>query len=132
MNWSEFEKQVEEDFTIRKDHLNTKLLEIPKLHSKYLRFYFKEKNKLIKLESELKILYSKRWYYYKNDYDHTIEDKHIQWHIDGDEEYSKKLLAVNRQKHLVDYFNQLIKKSNTLSFDIKNIVDWERFVSGLN
>lgn len=132
MKWSELEAEVEEDFSLRQDKLETKLLQIPNLHSKYLRYYFNEKKKLLQLESELKVLYRKKWYYYLKDWDYTIEEKHIPWHIESDTEYSKKLLDVSRQKNIVDYFLHTIKKCNALSFDVKNVIEWNKFINGRN
>lgn len=132
MKWSEFELEVEEDFKLRKDQLDTKLREIPNLHSKYLRHYYREKKKLVELEVDLKSLYLQKWKYYKNDYDFVVDNKHINFYIDGDKEYNTKLLELGRQKNLVEYFSNLLKKCNSLSFDIRNMIEYIKFINGVN
>ena len=131
MDFDEFIQMVEDDFNLEMHNLETKLLKIPNLHSKYLKFFYKEKGKLIELERELRELYRKKWYFYKDEYEYKLELKHIEWHIESDEEYSPLLFKFNKQKQRVDFFESLVKKSNTLSFDIKNLIEYKKFLSGV-
>jgi len=131
MNFKELNKTIESDFDLNPHTLETKLREIPKLHNKYLKIWFKEKNKLLLLEKELKSLYRKKWYYYHDDYSYNLDKKHIEWHIESDDEYSKKLYIFDRQKHLVNYFEQVIRKVNSFNFDIKNFIEYKKFLNGI-
>lgn len=132
MDFNELTEMVKSDFELNEQHLQTKIREIPNLHNKYLRYFFKEKTKLITLENSLNLLFREKWYYYMNDFDYKVEKKHLTWHVESDPDYSKLLVQFNKQKHLVDFFEQTLKKCNTLSFDIKNLIDYKKFMVGEN
>ena len=133
MKESEFEKikkEVDKDLEITQENLDTKIYEIPSLHSKYLRLYYHESLILEKMETALARLYVKKHHYYRHDYDYVIKDSQVSWYIDGDEEFSKRKYQINKQKLQVDFLERTLKKINQLSFDVKNIIEWVKFQSG--
>ncbi len=131
MNWKELQENLDDDMNLDDVNLESKLLQIPNLHNKYMRFFFKEKSKLIKMQEEMRDLYRTLWYHYKNDHDFLLEKKEIVWHVESDDSYTKKLTQMRKQEHLVDFFERAVKKCNTLSFDIKNIVELKKFMAGI-
>jgi hypothetical protein len=122
--------EIEKDLEFDRDKLDEVMYKIPNLHSKYLRYLYQESNELSKREIQLKKKYRKMWYYYKNDYDYVVEDKHIPWHIETDDDYAKMLYSVNKLKNNVNVIEKAIREIGKLSFTIKNIIDWERFKVG--
>ncbi len=132
MKWKELQENIDEDIALPNDlsKLDAKIKSIPKLHSKYLNFFFKEKKKLLILEKDLKKSYREKYYYYKNDYEYTLKNNQIDWHIESDDDYAKKKFEFDKQKMLVEYFYKLLQKINTLSFDIKNLIEWRNLLSG--
>ena len=126
-----YQVQADEDLKIEEEMLDLKVYQIPNLHSKWLRYLYNEVMFLTKIEKELLELFRKKYYFYMNDFSYTVEKKHVEWHIESDDQYSKDLYKVNKQKHKVKFLEQMVRKINGLSFDIKNMVEWKKFISGV-
>ena len=124
MDKKELMNQIKDDLTLNVSNINTKLYEIPSLHSKYLGLYFNTKSKLNKLERELASLFKQKYQYYK-DGDELLDKKEIQFHIMADEEYSLLNYKVRTAYDMVDILDRTVKKVNNLSFDVKNIIDYQ-------
>lgn len=118
------------DFVWDADNINDKMYKMPIIHNKWLRYYYEERDSLIKAEKNLKSLYKEKFYYYKDDYDHKLDVKQIAWHIETDNEYSTKLYRVNLRKEIIDFIEKIIRRINSFSFDVKNIIEYTKFKNG--
>ena len=118
------------DFVWDSDNFQDKMYKMPILHNKWLRYFYEERNNLIQAQKQLLSLYRIKYYYYKDDYDHKLELKQIAWHIESDEEYSKKLYNVNLRKEVVSFIEKTIRRITSFSFDIKNIIEHLKFTNG--
>lgn len=128
----EYMREEEIDFNIDKAHLNECLIKIPKLHSKWMKFFFREQGKFFLLEDERKKLFRQKHKYYLTEYELEIKPNQLIWYIESDKEYSKLLLKINVQKSIVDYLEKIVKKTKDQNFIIKNIIEWERYIHGDN
>jgi hypothetical protein len=113
-------------------NIEKKLYKIPQLHSKYLKLYLKAKVKLSKLERELNDLYRKKYHYYSFEYEERLESvKEIQFHILGDEEYSDVKQQLDNQDATVKTLEYAVKKTQQLTYDIKNIIEYTKYINGV-
>lgn len=130
MNFLELCKQYENDTTVTRENINSKLFESPVLHSRYHKWQYIWKQRLYQQEDELKILYRKKYKYYENDYEKALSDKEIKWHIETDNEYLKLNRKVKILTSEVDQIIDWCKHCNNLSFFCGNIINWESFMAG--
>jgi len=120
------------------------LLEIPKLHSKYVNIL--SNHRLLSKESEYKLTRMKRlrWEYYTGKLDDEelgkrgwtvfpyILKSEINMYLDGDEyidSYRKRKVL---HDEIVDVCNMILKELHSRTFQIKGHIDWEKFINGVN
>jgi hypothetical protein len=131
MNLSELVSDFENDFTLTQDGLSDKLFSIPSIHSKWLGRHFRERIELIKVDEELSNLYRIKAEYYRKNYDYPIKsEKMLDTIILNDEEYSKLNSKYKRKKAIVDFLGSVVDKCKNLTFDIKNLIEYKKFVNG--
>jgi len=116
---------------------------LPKLHNKYFQMYVKEGLKLRKLKTDYKQLYKVKNDYYRGDMDDE-ELKQYGWapqplkilrqdiptYIEADDDIVNLTLKIAMQQAVVDYLDSIIKQINNRGYQLKTIVDWERFRTG--
>ena len=130
MNKDELLKEIEDDLNITPENIEVKMYEVSGLHSKYLRHFFNTKLKLNKKQKELNILYSFLYYKIKDDSDDLMNQKEIIFNIMGNDEYSKLNYEVQVLTDFVDILDRTVKKVNSLSFDVKNIIEYNKYLQG--
>lgn len=130
MKKADLMKMIEEDMKLTAENLEGKLYEIPAMYSKYLRYYFDFKTKLAKKQKELAEMYKAKWIKYKEG-DDLLDKKEIQFHILADEEYSQLHYETQVLDDLVDVLDRTVKKANSLSFDVKNLVEYLKYMQGV-
>ena len=130
MNFKDLLKNYELDITITRENVFEKLYLVPVLHGKYHKYLYQWRRLLLKIEQEKIEKYREKYYYYKDDFDRTLDEKQIKWHIETDEEY----VSINQRylniKNEVDQIEQMVKHCGNLSFFCQNIISWEAFLSG--
>ncbi len=131
MNKKELLDGIDKDLCVNSENLEVKIYEISGLHSKYLRLFFDSKTKLNKKKRDLDIFYKKLYYKIKEESNDLINQKEIIFNILGDEFYSKLNLEVQTLTDLVDILDRTIKKVNNMSFDIKNIISYQSYLTGV-
>ena len=55
----------------------------------------------------------------------------IPTYVDADQDIINKSLRIGYQESMVDYLESIIKQITNRGFQLKTIVDWERFRTGL-
>lgn len=124
-------KYVEDQLNIDASTIDKKIYDVPKIHNNIMRHYFTQKQKLIEMEVDLNKAYKQKYHYYAYDYEFKLSsEKQIVFHVEGDEEFSEKRKRFNYQKLLVEFLSESLKKANALSFDVKNIIEYTKFISG--
>jgi len=132
MDKNELLNGIEEDLTINQSNIETKMYTIPGLHAKYLRYFFDSKLKYNKKNKELSILYKTMYYDIQDKSNEILNQKEIIFNLLADPQYSKLNLEVQTLADLVDILDRTIKKVNTISFDIKNIISFRAYLDGMN
>ena len=119
------------------------LIDIPKLHSKYLNIL--SKNKLLCKESEFK--YSKmkkiKWEYYTgkmgdddlkkygwNAFPFTIKSE-ISIFMESDDDLNKLIASKMIYEEVVSCCELIMKELHSRTFQLKTFVDWEKFIQGI-
>jgi len=104
-----------------------------KIVSKWLMYLANEKEVLIFLDEARKKLYKYKYLFYQKDgtYDYVPENRaEADMLIQADTDYSKLLGLHARQEILVDYIKGLSDKVRFMSSEIKQLIEWERYISG--
>lgn len=127
----QYVKEAEDDMNLDKADLEAKLRSIPNLHNKWLRKFIIQSKVLLQKERDLMELERKKRKYYLFDYEYEVKPTQVQFYIDSDDEYAKKLYQVNLQRKLVDLIERTLKKTTQLSFDIKNLMDFKKMKEGI-
>jgi hypothetical protein len=120
------------------------LARIPVLHAKYVRILTHHKMIVAAIEREYRIQKKFAADYYAGNLnnpddlkEHNIEPfkrqiakTHIPDWVDADEKLNGTLLKKAFHQQVVDACNFIIKELNNRTFQIRAIIDWEKFVGG--
>ena len=131
------------DSEIDQTNVSSESANIPKLHNKYFRVYMEEGMKLKKLRGEYKQFKLLKEQYYKGELD-ISELKEYGWepqplkilrqdigtYVEADKDIINLSLKIGMQEEKVNYLEAIIKMISNRGFQLKTIVDWERFRTG--
>ena len=143
MNLDELQIMWEKDSQIDPDNLHLESLKIPNLHSKYYKIYT-ELNLLVKkAEQDLKELERIRYEYYSGKADpivyieepfpFKVRDKDsMKRYLESDKKLSNLKLKIEYYNTMIKYCEDIIKTIQNRTFQIKNAIEWQRFVAGYN
>lgn len=144
MKLEEIQQSWEQDCQIDRSELGEEALKIAQLHSKYFKMYSSERLLLKRLEKEIKELNKVKFEYYNGILSHDElkengwepfslkvlkSDLHI--YLDSDKDICNAHLKLDYQKEKVDYLENVIKSLNNRNFQIKNAIDWAKFMNGV-
>jgi hypothetical protein len=136
------QKMWESDSKIDIDNLHTESLKVPSLHAKYFDLY----NNIIllkkKAEQQKSNIRHERYEYYSGKADpevyiecpfpKKIRDKDtMQKYLDADEKLSSVILKIDYYNIMIDYLNDILKMLHNRTYQIKNSIDYQKFMSGL-
>jgi hypothetical protein len=136
------QKMWEEDSKIDPDNLHTESLNIPSLHAKYFELY---NNILLlkkKAEQQRRNIRHQKYEYYtgkadpdvyvENPFPKKIRDKDaLQKYLDADEVLSQASLKVDYYDVMLNYLQDILKMIHNRSYQIKNSIEYQKFMSGL-
>mgnify|MGYP000276315056 CR=1 FL=1 len=135
----EWSKDCEIDVT----NVSVESAEIAKMHNKYYQMYMQESMRLRKLKTDYKQLLKLKTEYYRGEL--TMEElrerdwepqplkilkQDIPLYIDSDQQMIDTSLKIGMQEEKVNYLENIIKMISNRGFQIKTIMDWERFRTG--
>lgn len=136
---TEWSSDCEVDVTnISKESAN-----ISKLHNKYYQIYMQEGYRLRKMKADFKVLSKLKQEYYRGEL--SMEDlREYGWdpqplkilrtdipsYLDADKDLIDSSLKIGMQEEKVEYLESIIKQISNRGFQLKTIVDWERFRTG--
>ena len=141
MNLETIQGMWEKDSQIDPDELHTASLVVPTLHAKYYQLY----NDLRLLRTKSKKVYQKvlqeRYLYYsgkaepevyeKEPFPYKVREKDaIQRYLDSDQRLSDAELKVEYYNTMLDYLESIIKTIQNRTFQIKNAIEWQKFIRG--
>ncbi len=128
------------DSVIDEDVLDLESIKIPQLHSKYLNFLSDVRLIKIKKEQDYKKLLRDKYEYYtgkadaevykEKPFDLKILKQDVQLYIESDEEIQKSLSMLNYYKEMMFVLEKILENINTRGFQIKNSIDWQKFMQG--
>ena len=132
----------EEDSKIDPDNLHTESLNIPSLHAKYFELY---NNILLlkkKAEQQRRNIRHQKYEYYtgkadpdvyvENPFPKKIRDKDaLQKYLDADEVLSQASLKVDYYDVMLNYLQDILKMIHNRTYQIKNSIEYQKFMSGL-
>jgi hypothetical protein len=119
------------------------LLDIPKLHSKYLNIL--SKHRLLSKESEFRFNQLRRlkWEYYTGKLDDvTLKAKgwepfpyvlkaEVTSYLESDEDLNKLLARKIMHDEIVDVCTSIMKELNSRTFQLRSYIDYEKFIHGI-
>ncbi len=141
MNLETIQGMWEKDSQIDPDELHIASLVVPTLHAKYYQLY----NDLRLLRTKSKKVYQKvlqeRYLYYsgkaepevyeKDPFPYKVREKDaIQRYLDSDQRLSDAELKVEYYNTMLDYLENIIKTIQNRTFQIKNAIEWQKFIRG--
>ena len=119
------------------------LLDIPKLHSKYLNIL--STHRLLIRDAEFKYNRMKKlkWEYYTGKLDDAQLTKYgwepfpfvlksdITTYLDADEDLSKYLAQRRMHEEIVEVCMSIMKELGARTFQLKDFISWEKFIQGV-
>lgn len=144
MKLEEIQSLWEEDSQIDRTELGEESLKISKLHNKYFKIFSNERLSLRKLEMDYKSLYKLKYQYYQGILSDE-EYKELGWepfqlkvlkqdipvYIEGDADIININLRIGLQSEKVSYVESIIKSLANRGYQIKNVIEWEKFTNGI-
>lgn len=127
------EKYLEEekdDFFIDKTKLLLYIQKMPNLHSKWLRYFTNEKALWLKMEKHRRKLFRDLHEYYLTEYSFSIKPNQVHYYIESDKKYNDILYKIEMQEHIIKTLETILNKIKNVSWDIKNYIEWSKFVNG--
>lgn len=133
----------QKDVEIDKSHLDVEILNIPKLHHKYLKILSQERLLYKELDREKKEIFQSLWMYYSGKADASVYKTHplpndlisntkIKDYIEIDNKYINIQRKVDIANEKIEVLVEIIKEINARSYKIRNYIDWQKFISGEN
>ena len=141
MNLETIQSMWEKDSQIDKDNLHDESLKIPALHSKYHDLF---NNILLlskKAEQQRKNIRHERYEYFsgkadpdvyiENPFPKKIRDKDTMTkYMDADEKLSASTLKIDYYETMLSYLESILKQINNRTYQIKNAIEWQKFIAG--
>ena len=143
-------KQLEEllemwrqDSDIDRTEPGKALLDIPKLHSKYLNIL--SRHRLLAKESDFKLNKMRilKWEYYTGKLDEE-QLKQYGWepfpyvlktevnnYIEADDDINKRMAVKALHEEIVDVCSAILKELNNRAWELRSFIDWEKFIQGI-
>ena len=141
MDLEQIQNLWQKDSVIDPDDLHNESLKIPQLHSKYYTIYntimlLREKSqetyRRVKLERHN--YYSGKApaeVYVEEPFPYKLRDKEtLQRHIDADERLNKIEMKIRYYDITLKFLEEVIKMISNRTFQIKNSIDYQKFISG--
>ena len=141
MNLETIQSMWEKDSQIDKDNLHDESLKIPALHAKYHEMF----NTILLLrkraEQQRKNIRHARYEYYsgkadpevyiENPFPKKIRDKDTMTkYMDADEKLSESSLKIDYYDTMLSYLESILKQINNRTYQIKNAIEWQKFIAG--
>jgi hypothetical protein len=119
------------------------LIDIPKLHSKYLHIL--SSHRLLAKEAEFQ--YNKwrklKWEYYTGKLDEEELKQHgwqpfpytlkseVNTYLEADDDVNKYLVRKLLHEEIVEVCQAILKELNSRTYQLRGVIDWEKFIQGV-
>ncbi len=130
--FDKFEKIVEKDLNVTPVNAAEKSLEMSKIIVKYRKMYFRQKQLLNNINSDIKATKKLRFHYYRYDYDYALDNNTERLlHVDGDDEMRDLCLLGDRQNDIVEHLKNTLTDITNMGFRISNFIALEKLRNGV-
>jgi|TARA_B110000503_G_scaffold128800_1_gene200323 hypothetical protein len=140
MTLDELQAQAEKDLKMDDLELATESLKSASLHQKYLNIYNNFRQLHLMNDGTYRVLYRKKWEYYggksdpqvyrNNPFEHKILKQDLSIYLESDEELIKQKQKVEYFRICMDSCERILKQIQSRGWDIKNAIEWRKFVDG--
>ena len=119
------------------------LLDIPKLHSKYLNILSNHRLLIRDCEFKYNRMKKIKWEYYTGKMDDESLKKHgwepfpyilksdITTYMEADEDMNRYLAQKMLHEEIVEVCNSILKELNSRTYQLRSFIDWEKFIHGI-
>ena len=136
------QKMWREDAVIDIDNLHTESLKIPTLHSRYFDLYNNIMLLRKRAEQQRKNIRHERYEYYsgkadpevyvRDPFPKKIRDKDtMNKYLDSDKKLSDVSLKIEYYDTMLRFIEDVLKMLHQRNYQIKNAIDYQKFMSGL-
>ena len=140
MRFDELQKMADVDLKIDDTELDLESIRTPQVHNKYLKIYTQSCLQLKRVRDERKVLYRDKWEYYTGKsapdvyqakpFDLKILKVDVGIYIDADTEYQEIGQKEAYLEKMVDYLERVLKEINNRNWNIRNTIEWKKFLHG--
>ncbi len=131
----------EKDSQIDADNLHTESLKVPALHAKYHEMFNNFHLLRKKAEQQRKNIRHERYEYYSgkadpevyidNPFGKKIRDKDTMTkYLDADDKLMDISLKIDYYETLLNYIESILKQIGNRTYQIKNAIEWQKFIAG--
>lgn len=135
-------KICEEYLKIDETKLDKESIEIPSIYGKILRIRMNESLLLQKYRNDLKKLYSEKKEYYlgradpkvykEKPFDLKILKSEVDSYIESDDDFLNLKTKIDIQEEKIFYLDNILKQINNKGFLIKNALEFQKLINGIN
>ena len=140
MNIDELHDAIEKDLKIDDTELDLESIRTPQLHNKYLKIYTTHSLQYKKLQDDHMVMYREKWEYYTGKappdvyavkpLDLKVLRSDISIYLDADVELQQLSQKMAYKKQMVDYLERILKEINNRNWNIRNTIEWKKFLHG--
>ena len=142
MDLETIQNMWQKDSKMDPDNLHTESLNIPILHAKYYDLYNNITLLRKKADQQRKNIRHERYEYFSgkadpevyidNPFPKKIRDKDtLQKYLDADEKLSGVSLKIEYYSTMLEYLESILKMISQRTFQIKNAIEYQKFMAGL-
>lgn len=119
------------------------MMDIPKLHAKYLNILTRHKYLLQDAEFKYNRMKKIKWEYYTGKmgdedlkrygwapFPFTLKSE-VSTYMDADEDINKYVATRKMHEQIISFCESVLKELHSRTFQLKSLIDWERFIQGV-
>jgi hypothetical protein len=140
MTLDELQALAEKDLKMDDLELADESLKSASLHQKYLNIYNNFRQLKLMNEGTYNVLKRKKWEYYTGKaepqvyrdtpFDHKVLKADLHIYLDSDEDLIKAKQKIEYYAMCMDSCERILKQIQQRGWDIKNAIEWRKFVDG--
>ena len=144
MKFEDIRLMVGSDMKIDSSELDVESLRTPQIHNKYLNIFHDERLVLKKLNVDFSELKKAKWEYYTGKmsleelnergwepFQFKILKTDVERYLDADNDLVHIKNKIMYQEEKVEYLASVLKSISSRQWDIKNAIEWRKFVNGI-
>ena len=140
MDLEQLQELADKDLNINDTELDLESLKTPQLHNKYLKHLTKFKLLLTRAQDDFTRIKRDKWEYYtgkapaevyaEKPFDLKILKADIGIYLEADGELQQLSQRMAYTKQIVDYLERILREINNRNWNIRNTIEWKKFLHG--